>query len=129
MARYQFTAALLLFGILVATIGGSSAADERRAAFMRTKLTNSQQILEGLTLEDYDRIVKAAEQMRLLSLDESWQVIQSPEYVERSRDFRRAAEMLKENAVAQNVDGSTLAFFQMTQNCVSCHKYVRKVGE
>lgn len=117
-------AALLLVAVTV-VIAGDAAAEDRHAAFMQVKLKHSQEVLNGLVMEDYDRIARMAEQMRLMSLDASWQVIQTREYTERSRDFRRSAELLKEMAKEENIDGSTLAFFNVTQNCVSCHKYVR----
>jgi len=95
--------------------------------FMRVKLTASQKVLEGLTLEDFDEIVKYSQQMSLLTLAETWQVLQTPDYVQRSTEFRRAVDAMTNAARKKNLDGATLAFVQATTQCVDCHKYVRGV--
>ena len=52
---------------------------------MRVKLDDAKKVLEGLTVEDYNMIVKNAQEMSLLSEDAVWQVLQTPEYAERQR--------------------------------------------
>ena len=96
---------------------------------MRVKLRHAQQVLEGLTLEDYDLISENADKMSLLSSATQWQVIQSPEYVRRSGEFRRATDALAAAAKNKNLDGATLAYVRMTMRCVDCHKYVRSVRQ
>lgn len=94
---------------------------------MRAKLQHAQKVLEGLTLEDYDLISDNAQKMSLLSNAAQWQVIQTPEYVRRSGEFRRATDALTAAAKRKNLDGATLAYVRMTIRCVECHKYVRSV--
>jgi cytochrome c556 len=53
--------------------------------------------------------------------------LQTPEYSQRSAEFRRAADALTEAARKRNLDGATLAYVDVTTKCVSCHKYVRGV--
>jgi cytochrome c556 len=65
--------------------------------------------------------------MSLLSLAETWQVFETPEYVEYSRKFRNAADALTDAARDKNLDRATLAFNQVTTKCVECHKYVRGI--
>jgi hypothetical protein len=98
-------------------------ADTR--AFMRLKLAHSQQILEGITLENYNQIAEQAEQLKLLSFDADWQVLHTPEYTRQSADFRRAADLLGSSAKDQNLDAGVLAYFRLTQTCVDCHRHVR----
>lgn len=93
--------------------------------FMRGKLTASQQVLEGLVTEDYQQIEKAAARLKLMSLKADWNVIQGLEYAEQSKAFRRAAELLKKMADEKNVDGSSLAYLQVTMSCVNCHKWTK----
>ena len=50
-------------------------------SFMQVKLEDSKKVLEGLTIEDFDLIVKNSQAMSLLSEDAIWQVLQTPEYV------------------------------------------------
>ena len=116
-----------LFGVawFAASGRGEPKADAR--GFMRGKLVHSKQVLESLALEDFGGIARHAEQMKLLSLDAGWQVMQTVEYVQHSEDFRRSASALVAAADKKNLDGAVLAYFQLTQNCVNCHKYVRKI--
>ncbi len=95
--------------------------------FMRVKLRHSQKVMEGLVLEDFDEIAKNSQEMSLLSLAETWQVFETPEYVEFSRKFRNAADALTDAAKDKNLDRATLAFNQVTTKCVECHKYVRGI--
>lgn len=95
--------------------------------FMRVKLADSQKVLEGLTTGDYDIIAKNSQAMSLLSLESNWQVLQTPEYLDRSREFRRTADALTKAAKEKNLDGAALAYVQLTMNCINCHKYVRGV--
>jgi hypothetical protein len=95
--------------------------------FMRSKLEHSQRVLEGLTTGNHELVAKHAQQISLLSQAEMWQVLQTPEYFERSLEFRRASDAITEAAKNKNLDGATLAYVDMTVKCVSCHKYVRQV--
>jgi len=54
-------------------------------------------------------------------------VINTPEYLMHSREFRRAAERMRDAAKQKNLDAAALAYMQMTLKCVECHKHVRKV--
>jgi cytochrome c556 len=95
--------------------------------FMRVKLKHSQLVLQGLVLEDFDAIAKNSQEMSLLSLAETWQVLQTPEYIDYSRKFRAAADALTDAAKKRNLERATLAFNQVTTKCVECHKYVRGI--
>ncbi len=96
-----------------------------RSTFMRLKLQPVKDILEGIALEDYDRIVAAAERIQLLSLDESWMVLQTDEYRRHSDEFRRAVKVTVDAARDRNLDGATVGYMQMTMNCVRCHRQLR----
>jgi cytochrome c556 len=96
--------------------------------FMRAKLTHSQKVLEGLALEDFDLIAKNAQAMSLLSKDATWQVLQTPQYLQQSQDFQRAADAVTDAAKKKSLDGAALAYVELTMKCINCHKYVRGVG-
>jgi cytochrome c556 len=106
---------------------GQSETPPSLRDFMRVKLSHSQKVLEGLTTQDFDMIAKNSEAMSLLSLETNWQVLQTAEYLDRSKDFRRTADALTEAAKKKNLDGTALAYVELTMNCVNCHKYVRGV--
>jgi cytochrome c556 len=119
-----------IVGLIVMCVLAVNAYSQPRVAlrdFMRAKLRFSQQALEGLVMDDLASVQKAAQEMKLLSLEETWQVLQTPEYVEFSRKFRTEAEALSAAAGKNQLENSTAAFNRLTTRCVECHKYVRGV--
>ena len=58
MSRFMMIVTVLLVGVL----GQAARAQEsdKVAIFMKAKLEHSQKVLEGLTLEDFDKIAKNA---------------------------------------------------------------------
>jgi cytochrome c556 len=92
---------------------------------MKQKLLASEKVLEGLALEDYAKVQSNAERISLLTLDASWNVLQTPDYRRESEEFRRAADAISTAAKDKNLEGATLAYMQMTMKCVHCHKYLR----
>src|SRR6187549_2589283 len=117
-------ACILLLGTLVP---GSAPAQDKVAVFMKAKLKHSQEVLKGLATEDFDLIAKNAQAMSLLCEDENWMVLQTPEYRERSTEFRRSVDAVTEAAKKKNLEGAALGYVDVTLKCVNCHKYVRKV--
>ena len=63
--------------------------------FMRAKLGHSQKILEGLSTNDLELVAKNAQDLSLLSLEAGWQVLQTEDYQQQSREFRRATDALR----------------------------------
>jgi len=93
---------------------------------MRQKVAYSQQVLVGITLEDYRLIANNAEKLVELSNKTNWYSRQMPEYELFLNEFRRNAQQLKEAGQQKNLDAASLAYVQMTLSCVSCHKFIRK---
>jgi hypothetical protein len=121
-------ATLLTMGLL--SISAMAADDdtappEKLSKYMRVKLMHSQKILEALALEDYEQMAKHAQDLKLLSQESIWNVLQTEQYVEHSNDFRRRADAVMAAAKKKNLDGAALAYVELTLNCVQCHKYVR----
>ena len=102
-------------------------AQDKVAVFMKAKLAHSQQVLKGLATEDFELIAKNAQAMSLLCEDEIWMVLQTPEYRERSTEFRRSVDSVTEAAKKKNLEAAALGYVDVTLKCVNCHKYVRKV--
>ena len=94
--------------------------------FMRLKLENSQKVLEGLAVEDFDMIAKNAQALDLMSKATNWQVLQTEQYVRLSQDFQRTAEAVRNAAKKRNLDGAALGYVELTMQCINCHKYVRE---
>jgi hypothetical protein len=106
----------------------SAVEPDRVAGFMRAKLAHSQNVLEGLSLEDFDLIGKGAQELSLASQDSSWQVLQTEDYARQSAEFRRSCDTLRNAAREENLDGALLAWMEVTMKCVQCHRYVRDEG-
>lgn len=98
-------------------------------ALMAQKLKSSQQVLEGISLGDFKKITAGAEQLIQLTKTEEWLVHKTPRYQTHSNEFVRAAETLIRKSEEKNLDGATLAFFDMTMSCVRCHQYVREIRD
>lgn len=112
---------------LVPVCSGSVRAQDDVAVFMKAKLSHSQQVLKGLAMEDFDLIAKHSQAMSLLCVDEIWMVLQTPEYRERSTEFRRSVDAVTDAARKKNLEAAALGYVDVTLKCVNCHKYVRKV--
>lgn len=96
-------------------------------AFMRKKLASSQDIIEGLALEDFELIEKGAKELKAMSAAAEFMVTKDPLYKEHSDDFRKVVIKMERAAREKRIDGATLGFMDMTMNCVECHKYVRTI--
>lgn len=108
----------------LATPGDGQTRGDLRA-FMRQKLDLSKTVLEGLSVEDYEKIAEGARGLKLLSEDAQWRVSPNVNYLRLSNEFQAQTQEMIDAAGARNIDGSTLAYVQMTLTCVKCHKLVR----
>lgn len=94
---------------------------------MRSKLEHAQQVLEGIALARFEMIESHANDIRILSDLSSWNILRTPDYVRYSSDFRDTAERLRQAATNRNLEAATLAYIELTLQCVACHKHVRDV--
>lgn len=124
-----------LIGVWGALTLGVKADDEDRpeakkktfaSVGMRIKLDMAREILTGLTTDDFELVEKNARAMQGLNELEKFARSKTPGYETQLRIFRYATEELIEGAKEKNLDRSTLAYTQMTINCVNCHKQIRK---
>lgn len=99
---------------------------ENFSALMRMKLEKAKQILEGLSLEDYELVEKSAKELNLYSMESGWNAIQTNEYAMQSRDFRRACEVIVAAANEKDINRAALGYVALTVRCVECHSYMRQ---
>lgn len=99
---------------------------KKLADFMQMKLEYSKEILAGLALEDYERIAKNSQALSLMSLESGWNVLNTQDYLDQSRDFRSTSKVIQEAAKEKNIERATLGYVSMTVRCVECHSYLRK---
>ncbi len=102
-------------------------APNQVSEFMKAKLKHAERVLEAVALEDFDLLAKESQAISLLTQEEQFQVLVTPEYLRQSVDFRRSADSLTKAARDKNIDAAALAYVDMTMKCVNCHKYVRDV--
>jgi cytochrome c556 len=121
----RITATLTIL-LMASAVGERAQGQDRLAAFMQAKLTHAEKTLEGLAKADYDLIVKHSQAISLLCEDELWAVLETPEYRERSNEFRRNVNAITDAGRKKNLEAATLAYVNATMNCVTCHKYVRE---
>jgi len=94
---------------------------------MVLKLKESQSLLEGLALNDFDKIQKSAEELLRISKEAQFRkALSTARYEYHANNFQRSAEIAIEKAKAKNIDGATLAYLEMTQTCVRCHQHTRE---
>lgn len=146
-AKYWLLAVLSVVAIMGMTIGNNSSAqqgeqksqpgsDKAKGAtdkksvmktFMRRKLEASQKILEGLAVEDYDMIALGARDLKGISAAAEFVVSKDMIYTQHAGEFRRIADQLERRAKEKRLDGSALAYMDLTLSCVECHRFVRNV--
>ena len=100
--------------------------DEILAAMMQKKLKSAHGVLDGVALGDFKKVASGGEELIRLAKSETWQLIRSPLYEKHSADFIQASEKLVKKAKEKNMDGTALAYVEMTLSCVRCHQYVRE---
>ena len=93
---------------------------------MSLKLDYSQQILGALVSEDFEALKELSFKLGALAGAGDWLVIRSEEYNQRTAEFLRAVEALRDAPKHRNIDAAAMAYVDMTLTCVQCHKYVRE---
>lgn len=118
---------LLLAGVCILPGRGDDVDKPTKTQeLMRKKLKHSQGVLEGIALNDFDKIADNADELIAISQKAEWTVVKTPQYELFSNQFRKSAESMAKNARAKNLDGAALDYVDLTMACVKCHKYVRE---
>ena len=94
---------------------------------MRKKLAAAQDILEGLTTEDYDMIEAGAKLLKTMAQNADFQVSKDAMYIQHSNEFQNLAAKLEKAAKDRNLDKASLHYVNLTMNCVECHRFVRDI--
>ncbi len=118
--------ALLVFAFLGLTVNESRTQSRSNTKeVMRLKLHYAQSVLEGIATENFTLIETNAHKLYALSQSADWRIRETPEYQNFTADFSRQAIALEKAARSNNVDAATVAYFQLTESCVQCHRYLR----
>jgi cytochrome c556 len=101
-------------------------ADKPLSVWMEKKMEYSQAMLRGLVSGDLDSVAEKAEQMRVVSRVEGWIRGKKSGYRAQLQVFELTNNEILRQARAGNLEGTTMAFHQLTTSCVSCHKMTRE---
>ena len=130
--RFLTIAAALLATLLILGPAVSQDAKPEKeltekeiSVWMRGKASLSQQVLQGLTEGDFEKIQRGAVLMNVLSYFEGRSHSKEAEYKRQLNQFNSANLELMRMAKAKNIEGATLAYNQLTASCVYCHKTLR----
>jgi hypothetical protein len=129
MSRSRKNLIAVLTLILTAAVAREVYAQVRLNQLMIDKLQNSQKLLEGIALAKFDKIEKHANELVRISKTAEWLAQKTPRYEQFSSEFQQAAEEIARKAKAKNMDGVTLAYFDLTKSCVRCHQHLREVRD
>jgi hypothetical protein len=102
-------------------------SDEKNPSiWMKKKLDYAQNILAGITAEDFDKIADNARAMKGLGKFEAFVRSRNAAYTRQLQAFEDTNDEIIRQANNDNVEGAALAFTQLTLNCINCHKVLRQ---
>jgi hypothetical protein len=129
MSHFRKSLIVVLTLILTAAVAHEIYAQTRNQ-LMIDKLQNAQKLLEGIALGKFDKIEKHANELVRISKTAEWlNAHKAPRYELFSSEFQRSAEEIAKKAKEKNMDGVTLAYFDLTKSCVRCHQHIRDVRD
>lgn len=138
MPRVRLTAAVIVTLVSFAAWPAAAkqpkadpkAKPDVKAEVMKKKLALSQKILEGLALEDFDKIKTGADDLVTVRQHAAFMVSKTAKYEGYTNDFQKHLEEIQKAAKKKSVEAAALGYVEMTLTCVRCHQYVRdeKIG-
>lgn len=129
MKRFRKYVLVVLALFVAGSLANDIYAQIRLQRLMIEKLHAAQKLLEGIALGKTAQIEKQADELIRISKTAEWLENKEPRYQQFSNDFTRAAETIVRKAKAKNLDGATLAYFDLTMTCVRCHQHVREIRD
>lgn len=137
--RHALRLALLLgVGLLTAGVGWADKPEDKpppakdepklptKKEVMAAKLKFTQAILEGIAVNDYDKISTASDDLvRLLRATDFLNAYKGEEYQFQVKLFKRAGEAVGAKARDKNMDGVMVAYHDLTSTCLKCHQGMR----
>ena len=115
--------------VLALALGGpdSSAQSPNLRSIMREKLTNAQQLLEGVVTANFTIVDNSADRLARISYTEvvSWQSNAEPEYLKQASAFVKAVQGIRKASADRNSGALADEYSNLVNACVSCHSYVR----
>lgn len=96
-------------------------------ALMRDKLKHMSQILNGLTMDNFEQVAENALALAMISRATSWHIAEpTPKYQRLSKNFQEQARDLERHALEKNIEAATLDLVRMNISCTACHQHMRE---
>jgi hypothetical protein len=101
-----------------------------KAEVMKKKLALAQKLLEGLALEEFEKVKTAADDLVVVRQHAAFMAVKTAKYENFTNDFQKNLEEIQAAAKKKNLEAASLGYVEMTLTCVRCHQYVRseKIG-
>jgi hypothetical protein len=97
-----------------------------RKELMAAKLKHTQTVLEGIAVNDFARIITAADELvRVSRANDFLNAYKGEDYMFQVKQFRQAAEAVGVKAERKNMDGVMVAYNELTGTCLKCHQAMR----
>ncbi len=111
-------------GCIIGTVLFMGATKE---SLMRAKLKSAQDVLEGITLKDFEKVKDGAENLKVAVTLDQWINMEKSdvEYKRYSDNFRELVESLTKAAEDKNLQAATFRYGQIAASCVDCHEHLR----
>jgi hypothetical protein len=128
MRRQLFGMTVVLSLALLAGYDASAQSPNLRS-IMREKLTNTQQLLEGVVTANFTIVDKSADRLAQISYTEvaSWQSKAEPEYLKQASAFVKAVQGIRKASADRNSGALADEYSNLVNSCVSCHLHVRRM--
>ncbi len=97
-----------------------------RRDFMRTKLMYTQNIFEGLTIGDFEKIEMATRNVQMVTEGAQWVAIENEDYSRLTEEFKTATRRLMTAAKTGNIESTALRFYELSTSCIDCHQHIRE---
>ena len=101
---------------------------ESRKQFMRGKLLSNQQVVEGLSMKNFELVKEGAKGVNALVKGQHWFVLDTPQYKQFTKEMESSANQLIRAADDKNIEAAALRYFDLTLRCIDCHRYLETVG-
>lgn len=94
--------------------------------WMNVKLVESQKLFAALAQADFPTLLESGQRLKAVSGLEGFVRRKTPGYRTQLKTFEFSVDEILRQAEAENIEGVTLGFQQLTLSCVHCHKQLRE---
>jgi cytochrome c556 len=93
---------------------------------MQQKLAQSQQLLAAVVTSNWTALTQRTQALESLTRQPGWQVLQTTEYRNYTAAFEQAMQALEAAAQQRDQRTAAMAYNQLVNSCVECHRYVAR---